>query len=63
MQCFCLQQIDLTNPAFGKTTGERDKSVGDMINELQIMRQGIRHANIVRYHKTFLEGKQCTHTE
>jgi NIMA (never in mitosis gene a)-related kinase len=46
------------NPAFGKSV-DRDKSVGDMINELQIMRAGIRHPNIVRYHKTFLEGMYC----
>lgn len=51
-----LKEIDLMNPAFGKCVVDRDKSVGDMINELQIMRQGIRHPNIVRYHKTFLEG-------
>ncbi|XP_060555382.1 serine/threonine-protein kinase Nek10-like isoform X1 [Ruditapes philippinarum] len=50
-----LKEIDLMNPAFGKSV-DRDKSVGDMINELQIMRAGIRHPNIVRYHKTFLEG-------
>ena len=49
-------QINLLNPAFGKTTGDRDKSVGEMINELQIMRQEMRHPNIVRYHKTFKEG-------
>jgi len=45
------------NPAFSKTNVDRDKSVGDMINELQIMRAGIRHPNIVRYHKTFLQSK------
>ena len=52
--CF---QINLLNPAFGKTSGDRDKSVGQMINELQVMRQEMRHPNIVRYHKTFREGK------
>lgn len=51
-----LKEIDLMNPAFGKVGTERDQSVGNMINELQIMRQGIRHPNIVRYHKTFVEG-------
>lgn len=51
-----LKEINLLNPAFGKTTGDRDKSVGEMINELQIMRQEMRHPNIVRYHKTFKEG-------
>ncbi|KAL4222854.1 Serine/threonine-protein kinase Nek10 [Mactra antiquata] len=51
-----LKEIDLMNPALGNTGKDHDKSVGDMINELQIMRQGIRHPNIVRYHKTFVEG-------
>ena len=49
------------NPAFSKTNVDRDKSVGDMINELQIMRAGIRHPNIVRYHKTFLQSKYVIH--
>ncbi|XP_052808823.1 serine/threonine-protein kinase Nek10-like isoform X2 [Mya arenaria] len=51
-----LKEIDMKNPAFVKPSGDRDKSIVDMISELQIMRQGIRHPNIVRYHKTFLEG-------
>ena len=33
--------------------------MGQMINELQVMRQEMRHPNIVRYHKTFREGRKC----
>ncbi|XP_052258729.1 serine/threonine-protein kinase Nek10-like isoform X2 [Dreissena polymorpha] len=51
-----LKEIDMKNPAFGKSSTERDKSMGEALSELQIMRQGIRHPNIVRYHKTFVQA-------
>ncbi|KAL3832242.1 hypothetical protein ACJMK2_023902 [Sinanodonta woodiana] len=52
-----LKEINILNPAFGKTLSERDQSIGDMINELQIMREQLRHPNVVRYYKTFREGE------
>ena len=39
----------------GKGSKERDKSVGEMISELNIIREQLRHPNVVRYYKTFVE--------
>ncbi|XP_077978280.1 serine/threonine-protein kinase Nek10-like [Glandiceps talaboti] len=51
-----LKEIDLLNPAIGKNAKERDKSVGQIVSELPIVKEGLKHANVVRYHKTFSEN-------
>ena len=50
-------QINTLNPSLGRSAKERDQSVGDIISELTIMREQLRHPNIVRYYKTFVERK------
>ena len=44
-------------PEMGKNAKERNKSIGDLISELNIIREQLRHPNIVRYYKTFEESK------
>ena len=38
---------------FGKTVKERQESVGDVMNELAIIRKQLKHPNIVKYIETF----------
>ena len=45
------------NATWGKTSKERQKSVGAVISELTIIREQMRHPNVVRYYKTFVERK------
>ena len=45
------------NASWGKTCKERQKSVGDVINELSIVREQLKHPNVVRYYKTFIVGQ------
>ena len=45
------------NPTWGKTSKERQKSVGAVVSELTIIREQMRHPNVVRYYKTFVERK------
>ena len=44
-------------PEMGKNAKERNKSIGDLISELNIIREQLRHPNVVRYYKTFEESK------
>jgi len=36
---------------------ERQNSIGDIINELSIIREQLKHPNVVRYYRTFISGK------
>ncbi|XP_050419048.2 serine/threonine-protein kinase Nek10 [Patella vulgata] len=53
-----LKELNLQNPAFGKNSLEVETSVGEITNELQIMREQLKHPNIVRYYKTFVEAER-----
>ncbi|GFR67424.1 serine/threonine-protein kinase Nek10, partial [Elysia marginata] len=48
-----LKEVNLQNTAFGKSATEKAMSVGEITNELKIMKEEMRHPNIVRYYKTF----------
>ncbi|BFZ02359.1 hypothetical protein BsWGS_05398 [Bradybaena similaris] len=48
-----LKEVNLQNLAFGKNDKEKAKSVGEITNELKIMKEEMRHPNVVRYYKTF----------
>ncbi|KAH9503252.1 Serine/threonine-protein kinase Nek10 [Bulinus truncatus] len=50
---FALKEVNLQNLAFGKSAKEKAMSVGEITNELKIMKEEMRHPNIVRYFKTF----------
>ncbi|XP_046580410.1 serine/threonine-protein kinase Nek10-like [Haliotis rubra] len=50
-----LKELNLQHSAFGKNAKEKEESVGEIQNELNIIRQELRHPNIVRYCKTFVE--------
>jgi NIMA (never in mitosis gene a)-related kinase len=51
----------LNTVVWGCTSRERQASVGDAINELAIIREQLKHPNIVRYFKTFVLGKEIYH--
>ncbi|KAK3775072.1 hypothetical protein RRG08_048282 [Elysia crispata] len=48
-----LKEVNLQNTVFGKSNTEKAMSVGEITNELKIMKEEMRHPNIVRYYKTF----------
>lgn len=48
-----MKEINIESPLFGKNETERCNSLGAMISELNIIREQLRHPNIVRYYKTF----------
>ncbi|XP_013063092.2 serine/threonine-protein kinase Nek10-like [Biomphalaria glabrata] len=50
---FALKEVNLQSLAFGKSANEKAMSVGEITNELKIMKEEMRHPNIVRYFKTF----------
>ncbi|XP_006813980.1 serine/threonine-protein kinase Nek10-like [Saccoglossus kowalevskii] len=54
-QFLAMKEISLLNPAIGKTAKERDVSVGRIVSELPIIKEGLKHPNVVRYYKTFNE--------
>ena len=44
-----------------KNTKDKDKSVGEIISEINIIRDQLKHPNIVRYYRTFTVGEyMCT---
>lgn len=45
--------MNLQNTAFGKNAKEKAVSIGEITNELKIMKEEMRHPNVVRYYKTF----------
>ncbi|XP_076465974.1 serine/threonine-protein kinase Nek10-like [Babylonia areolata] len=51
-----MKEVNLQNAAFGKNAREKQQSVGEITNELRIMKESLRHPNIVRYHRTFEEN-------
>ena len=51
-------QVNLQNTVFGKSNTEKAMSVGEITNELKIMKEEMRHPNIVRYYKTFELGEE-----
>ncbi|XP_078355562.1 serine/threonine-protein kinase Nek10-like, partial [Oculina patagonica] len=50
-----MKEMSVHNPALGKTAKERGKSVGEIVNETTIMKEQLRHPNVVKYHKAFQE--------
>ncbi|XP_063694825.1 serine/threonine-protein kinase Nek10-like [Bolinopsis microptera] len=50
-----MKEISLQHPGFGATTKERTRCIGDILNESNIIKEQLRHPNIVRYYKTFKE--------
>ncbi|XP_064647699.1 serine/threonine-protein kinase Nek10-like isoform X2 [Lineus longissimus] len=50
-----MKEINTVSSSFGKSAKERDKSIGEIISELTIIKEQMRHPNVVRYYKTFVE--------
>ena len=55
--CIAYFKINTVNPAWGKSAKERQKSVGDVVCELNIIKEQLKHPNVVRYYKTFIESE------
>ncbi|XP_028393171.1 serine/threonine-protein kinase Nek10-like [Dendronephthya gigantea] len=51
--CFAMKEISLTNPNLGKTTSERNKSSGNIIQETKFLKEQLNHPNVVKYIKAF----------
>ncbi|XP_022087422.1 serine/threonine-protein kinase Nek10-like isoform X2 [Acanthaster planci] len=52
-----LKEIRYNNPAVGKTVKEKDKSIDSIVSELSIIKEHLRHPNVVRYYRTFKENE------
>ncbi|XP_071803322.1 serine/threonine-protein kinase Nek10-like isoform X1 [Asterias amurensis] len=50
-----LKEIRYNNPVVGKTVKEKDKSIDSIVSELTIIKEHLRHSNVVRYYRTFKE--------
>ncbi|XP_041478409.1 serine/threonine-protein kinase Nek10-like isoform X2 [Lytechinus variegatus] len=50
-----LKEISYNNPAVGRTAKEKEKSIESIISELSIVKEHMRHPNVVRYYRTFTE--------
>lgn len=48
--------LQINSMNLGKSMKDREKSIGDIVSELNIIREHLKHPNIVRYYKTFVEG-------
>ncbi|VDP80771.1 unnamed protein product [Echinostoma caproni] len=55
---YAIKEVSTTQPMFGHTVQEREKSIGRILNEVNIIRQQMRHPNIVRYYKTFIHDEK-----
>ncbi|XP_013394650.1 serine/threonine-protein kinase Nek10 isoform X4 [Lingula anatina] len=53
-----LKEVNLQNQMFGRSSKEKDKSVGEIISELTIIKEQLKHPNVVRYYKTFVEEEK-----
>ncbi|CAL9706383.1 unnamed protein product [Knipowitschia caucasica] len=53
-----LKEVNLHNPAFGKDKRSRESNADKIMSELSIIKEQMDHPNIVKYHKTFLEGER-----
>ncbi|XP_056007896.1 serine/threonine-protein kinase Nek10-like isoform X2 [Ostrea edulis] len=53
-----MKEINYESPAFGRNSQERNQSVGEIINEIAIIREQMKHPNIVRYYKTFVQEQK-----
>ncbi|XP_062606120.1 serine/threonine-protein kinase Nek10-like isoform X2 [Saccostrea cucullata] len=53
-----MKEINYESPAFGRNSQERNQSVGEIINEIAIIRKQMKHPNIVRYYKTFVQEEK-----
>ena len=52
-----MKEIRSSHPSLGHTLVERSSTLGRLLNEVNIIREQLRHPNVVRYHKCFQESK------
>ncbi|KAK3108060.1 hypothetical protein FSP39_000448 [Pinctada imbricata] len=53
-----MKEVNIESAAFGRNSQERDSSVGEIMNEISIIREQMKHPNVVRYYKTFVENQK-----
>ena len=56
-QFYALKEIRCSQAVIGRTFGEQSANLGRLMNEVEIMREQLRHPNVVKYHKCFQEGE------
>ncbi|CAH8464383.1 unnamed protein product [Heterobilharzia americana] len=56
--CYAIKEVSTSQVFLGKSLDERQKCIDRVLNEVNIIRQQLRHPNIVRYYKTFLHSDQ-----
>ncbi|CAI2724370.1 unnamed protein product [Schistosoma spindalis] len=53
---YAIKKVSTSQIFFGRTSDERQKCIDRILNEVNVIRQQLRHPNIVRYYKTFLDS-------
>ncbi|EDO29162.1 predicted protein, partial [Nematostella vectensis] len=53
-----MKEVSISIHSLGNTAKDRGTSVGEIVNETTIMREQLRHPNIVRYFKAFEEKEK-----
>ncbi|CAH8462200.1 unnamed protein product [Schistosoma mattheei] len=53
---YAIKKVSTSQIFFGRTSNERQKCIDRILNEVNVIRQQLRHPNIVRYYKTFLDS-------
>ena len=57
-----MKEISSLPGITSKSAKDRTSSMGEMLNELAIIREQLKHPNIVRYYKTFVEQDKVINT-
>ncbi|TNN11850.1 Serine/threonine-protein kinase Nek10 isoform 1 [Schistosoma japonicum] len=53
---YAIKKVSTSQIFFGRNPNERQKCIDRILNEVNVIRQQLRHPNIVRYYKTFLDS-------
>ncbi|KAK4474000.1 hypothetical protein MN116_003317 [Schistosoma mekongi] len=53
---YAIKKVSTSQIFFGRNPNERQKCIDRILNEVNVIRQQLRHSNIVRYYKTFLDS-------
>ncbi|CAH8471059.1 unnamed protein product [Schistosoma rodhaini] len=53
---YAIKKVSTSQIFFGRTSNERQQCIDRILNEVNVIRQQLRHPNIVRYYKTFLDS-------
>ncbi|XP_065896487.1 serine/threonine-protein kinase Nek10-like isoform X2 [Dysidea avara] len=54
--CYAMKEIKSTHSILGQTVEERERSLGRLLNEVNIIKEQLYHPNIINYYKVFREA-------